>query len=245
MFLFLTGNGNIKPNITLIDFREENGKVYITSDAYNDYPDIGTTFERSYLAEKLEENNISPEVQTAWNSYDGMGAALFSDAYSAGEYDLPFVQISLMEEVPGYIMVSMSTGSRLLKIVDETHAVHFTTMPSSSNRDLADMTINPDGTIDTSLGQSFLPLREIPKLTKNITEISLTTEKAAWYRIGEDIAYDVINVDRPENSTIYVYNKFFEIVYTTHYTGSDDIINLPEDGYIVFLGETGDIMTIN
>ena len=238
-------NGNIKPNITLIDFREENGKVYITSDAYNDYPDIGTTFERSYLAEKLEENNISPEVQTAWNSYDGMGAALFSDAYSSCGYDLPFVQISLMEEVPGYIMVSMSTGSRLLKIVDETHAVHFTTMPSSSNRDLADMTINPDGTIDTSLGQSFLPLQEIPELTKNITEISLTTEKAAWYRIGEDIAYDVINVDRSENSTIYVYNKFFEIVYTTHYTGADDIINLPEDGYIVFLGDTGDIMTIN
>ncbi len=102
-----------------------------------------------------------------------------------------------------------------------------------------------DGTIDTSMGQSFLPLREIPELTKDITEIGLTTEHAAWYRIGEDIAYDVINVDRPENSTIYVYNKFFEIVYTTHYTGADDIINLPEDGFIIFLGETGDIMTIN
>lgn len=244
-FVEVDVNGNIKPNITIIDFREENGKVYITSEAYNDYPDIGMFLDRSYLAEKLEENNISPEVQAAWDSYDGMGAALINNAYSSGYYDIPFVQISLMEEVPGYVMAYMSYGARLLKIEDETHAVHFATMPCSNNRDLVDLTINPDGTIDTTLGQSFLPLREIPELTKDITEIGLTTEHAAWYRIGEDMAYDVINVDRPENSTIYVYNKFFEIVYTTHYTGADDIINLPEDGFIIFLGETGDIMTIN
>jgi hypothetical protein len=90
-----------------------------------------------------------------------------------------------------------------------------------------------------------MPLRKIPELTKDIKEISLTTEKAAWYRIGDDMAYDVITVDRPENSAIYVYNKFLEIVYTTHYTGAQDTINLPEGGFIVFLGETGDTITIN
>ena len=237
-------NGNIKPNITIIGFREENRKVYVTSENYNDLPDIGTTLDRSYLAEKLEENNLSPEVQAVWNSYDGMGAAIFSDAYSSGGYDIPFVQISLMEEVPGYVMAYMSSGARLLKIEDETHAVHFASMPSSSNRDLLDLTINPDGTVYSSMGQSFIPFQEIPELTKDITEISLATEQAAWYRIGENMAYDVISVDRPEDSAIYVYNKFFEIVYTTHYTGADDIINLPEDGFIVFLGESGDTITI-
>lgn len=242
-FVEVDNNGNIKPNINLIDFREENGKVYITQNAYEDYSDLGTTLDRSYLAEKLEENTLSPEVQAAWDSYDGMGAALFADAYSSGHYDIPFVQISLMEEVPGYVMAYMSSGARLLKIEDETHAVHFATMPSSSNRDLLDLTINPDGTIDTTMGQSFIPFQEIPEL--NTTEIELNSDQAQWYRIGDDIAYDVITVDRPENSNIYVYNKFLEIVYTTHYTGAGEEINLPEDGFIVFLGETGDSMTIN
>jgi hypothetical protein len=241
-FVEVDNNGNIKPNINLIDFREENGKVYITQDAYTDLSDLGTTFDRSYLAEKLEENNLSPEVQAAWDSYDGMGAVLFTDAYSSGNYDIPFVQISLMEEVPGYVMAYMSSGARLLKIEDETHAVHFASMPSSSNRDLLDITINPDGTIDTSMGQSFLPLLEMPEL--NTTEIGLNSDLAQWYRIGDDMAYDVITVDRPENSAIYVYNKFLEIVYTTHYTGAQDIINLPEGGYIVFMGEMGDTITI-
>ena len=59
------------------------------------------------------------------------------------------------------------------------------------------------------------------------------------------MAYDVISVDRPENSTIYVSNKFLEVVYTTNFTGAKDTIDLPEGGYIVFLGETGDTMTIN
>ena len=242
-FVEVDNNGNIKPNINLIDFREENGKVYITQNAYEDYSDLGTTLDRSYLAEKLEENTLSPEVQAAWDSYDGMGAALFTDAYSSGHYDIPFVQISLMEEVPGYMMAYMSSGARLLKIEDETHAVHFATMPSSSNRDLLDLTINPDGTIDTTMGQSFIPFQEIPEL--NTTEIELNSDQAQWYRIGDDIAYDVITVDRPENSNIYVYNKFLEIVYTTHYTGAGEEINLPEGGFIVFLGETGDSMTIN
>ena len=242
-FVEVDVNGNIKPNINLIDFREENGKVYITQNAYEDYSDPGTTLDRSYLAEKLEENNISPEVQAAWDSYDGMGAALINNAYSSGHYDIPFVQISLMEEVPGYVMAYMRSGARLLKIEDETHAVHFATMPGSSNRDLLDLTINPDGTIDTTMGQSFIPFQEIPEL--NTTEIELNSDQAQWYRIGDDIAYDVITVDRPENSNIYVYNKFLEIVYTTHYTGAGEEINLPEGGFIVFLGETGDSMTIN
>ena len=242
-FVEVDNNGNIKPNINLIDFREENGKVYITQNAYEDYSDLGTTLDRSYLAEKLEENPLSPEVQAAWDSYDGMGAALINNAYSSGYYDIPFVQISLMEEVPGYVMAYMRYGARLLKIEDETHAVHFATMPSSSNRDLVDLTINPDGTIDTTMGQSFIPFQEIPEL--NTTEIELNSDQAQWYRIGDDIAYDVITVDRPENSNIYVYNKFLEIVYTTHYTGAGEEINLPEGGFIVFLGETGDTMTIN
>ena len=242
-FVEVDNNGNIKPNINLIDFREENGKVYITQNAYEDYSDLGTTLDRSYLAEKLEENPLSPEVQAAWDSYDGMGAALINNAYSSGYYDIPFVQISLMEEVPGYVMAYMRYGARLLKIEDETHAVHFATMPSSSNRDLVDLTINPDGTIDTTMGQSFIPFQEIPEL--NTTEIELNSDQAQWYRIGDDIAYDVITVDRPENSNIYVYNKFLEIVYTTHYTGAGEEINLPEGGFIVFLGETGDSMTIN
>ena len=59
------------------------------------------------------------------------------------------------------------------------------------------------------------------------------------------MAYEMINVDCPEDAAIYVYNKFFEPVYTTHYLDAADSINLPEGGYIVFLGQTGESVTVS
>ena len=45
--------------------------------------------------------------------------------------------------------------------------------------------------------------------------------------------------ERPEHSAVYVYNKFGEVVYTTHVIGMTDVLPMPEDGWILFLGEDG------
>nr|MCR5338344.1 hypothetical protein [Lachnospiraceae bacterium] len=70
------------------------------------------------------------------------------------------------------------------------------------------------------------------------------SDQASWYRISDEMAYEVITANYPDDAQIYVYNKFFEPVYTTHYTKAGDEINLPEGGYIVFLGQSGETVTI-
>ena len=55
--------------------------------------------------------------------------------------------------------------------------------------------------------------------------------------------YEIV-AERPEDSSVYVYNKYGEEVFTTHVVDASSRIPLPKDGYIVFLGKTGDSINI-
>jgi hypothetical protein len=171
--------------------------------------------------------------------------AVYNNRYSSAVYDAPFVFMKMPEELPGYVLVGTGLGSRLLKIKDGVTAVAFQTLPCSANRDLLDLCVNSDGTVEVSYGNSYVSLAEIPELTSDITEVRLTSDNASWYRISDGMAYEVITADCPDDVVIYVYNKFFEPVYTTHYIDAGDEINLPVGGFIVFLGRSGETVTIN
>ena len=51
-------------------------------------------------------------------------------------------------------------------------------------------------------------------------------------------------MDRPENSALVVYDKFGEVVYSSHMKDYGDTIPLPKGGYVVFLGEGGGVIQI-
>ena len=132
-------------------------------------------------------------------------------------------------------------------MTDEDHAGFFTSIPSSANRDLYDVEITEqtygDGTssvsFDLSDGTRCRSVDSLPVFTADITEIPLHNSEAAWYRIGEDMGGKSIAVERPDNSAVFVYNKFRELLYSTHIKDASNTIDLPPDGYIAFVGETG------
>ena len=70
----------------------------------------------------------------------------------------------------------------------------------------------------------------------SVSEAALSDKKASWYRIDDAFANSSITIERPENSHIYVYDKYGSVVYTTHVKDASDDIPLPADGYILFLG---------
>ncbi len=136
---------------------------------------------------------------------------------------------------------------RLLKIKDENVCEAFTTIPSDANRDLVDGKLERVILKDkrevlcftTSDGVEQMLASEMPELTPDVKEVKLTSDEAAWFRVGDDMADTSVMIERPENSAVYVYNKYKDVVYTSHVTSSVDEISLPQGGYIVFLGETG------
>ncbi|MCR5167981.1 MAG: beta-lactamase family protein, partial [Oscillospiraceae bacterium] len=241
--------GNISPERMLIHFAEKNGKVYLKGDMIMTVPGLGESSYSTYSGENIDDNPVTDDVRSAWKNRSGRAFAAYGDKYSCAVYDDPFFRMVTDEALDGYVVDSMGNPYR---VNGENELRFFTTAPSSTNRDLMDIDVHDvtfaDGTsgesLDVSDGRKYRYADEIPELTKDITEITLNSDEARWFRIGADMGGGSITAERPENSVICVYNRFFELVYTTHMKDAPSEIPLPADGYILFHGETGGIVKI-
>lgn len=229
----------------ILSFAEENGKVFIKTDEFISMNGFGNYANKTYVAENIEENPISEEVQNVWETRCNRPFGLYNHRYSSTAYDNFIGKMSLIEEMPGYLLVKLGSTGKLLKITGEDTAKAFLSVPSSESRDLCDLRMeevvfeNGDTfeVISLSAGYNCVFFDETPELTKEI--IPLYSEEAGWYCVGDDMEGTTITIDRPEESAVYVYNKYGEVVYSTHMKEWVGGISLPKDGYIVFLGEDG------
>jgi len=253
-FVKVNDSGKMTTDRETIYFEEKNNKVYIRTDVVNILPGLGSNMESMYSGEKMEENPVSESVQQSWDELAKTSFVMYNEKWSSQSYDSPFLRLVTDKAFPGYVISRTGAGStKADKISDGQTARFFTTIPSSANRDLYDIDIKEhtysDGVKSVSLemsdGTRFRRIDTLPVFNSGISEIKLISGEAQWYRIGEDMAGKAVNAERPKNSAVYVYNKFREMVYSTHIKNADDIIDLPADGYIVFIGETGDSVKVS
>lgn len=252
-FVKVNDSGRMTADREMISFEERDGRVYIRTDMTSIYPGLDSTEDSMYTGEKMEENPVSDSVQQSWDGLSRTFFVTYNEKWSSQHYDYPFYRIATDAAFPGYLLVKSGIGITLAeKMTDERHARFFTTIPSSANRDLYDIDVTDhtyaDGTTSFYLGLSdgtrCRSVDTLPAFTAGISEIPLHSGEAAWYRIGNDMSGKSIIAERPEKSAIYVYNKFRELIYSTHMKGTTGVIDLPPDGYIVFIGETGDSVEI-
>ena len=257
-FVKVNDSGKMTSDREIIYFEEKDGKIFIRTDLFTVYPGLGTyrglgnAAESMYAGEKMEENPISDSVQQSWDELSQTFFVKYNEKWTSQDYESPFYRVVTDEEFPGYILAKNSEGARAEKLTDEDHAVFFTSIPSSANRDLFDIEITRQtyadktsaASLDLSNGARCRSVDSLPLFSADITEISLHSSEAAWYRIGEDMSGKSIVVERPDNSSVFVYNKFRELLYSTHIKDAVNTIDLPPDGYIAFIGETGDRVKI-
>lgn len=237
------GEFRVDPDYFCINFVEAEGHVYITEESVSKQSGLVNGCNRTYSGEKLEPNPVSEEAIKAWQERDGMKYAVVSEKYSSAVYEIPFTEIRVLED-SGYV-INLGMASRILKIVDENHLEAFTTIPSSGNRDIFDIYIDDTGVVHSSTDLEVVPVTDNESFTADVKEVSLTTEKAVWFNIDDSMANKNISLERPDNSAVYVYDKFGQVKYCTHMIEYGDVIHLPKDGYIMFVGETGDTINIS
>ncbi|MBP5606154.1 MAG: hypothetical protein J6X60_11545, partial [Ruminiclostridium sp.] len=97
--------------------------------------------------------------------------------------------------------------------------------------------------IELSNAQRFIIEDRAPVFDSSVKTVMIT-EGAAWFCISYSIANCSVTVTRPENSAVYVYNKFGEVIYTTHNKDVGSQIPMPMGGKVLFLGESGDSFRI-
>ena len=225
-----------------------NGQTYITVEKVDIYPELGSKVDKDHYAERLMENPVSDEVLSSWERFNGKDIYVTGDIYSSYIYDAGIMKLYMREDLPGYVLGVKSIGTALFKIQDAENAVAFNTLPDSSNRDMMDIHIETEGdrvTVSSSDGLSFITEEDVAEFDGSIKSIELKSREANWFKIGDNMANRTITVERPENSVVYVFNKYDEVVYNSHFVGSSDDILLPKDGKIVFVGENGGAINIS
>ena len=235
---------NVKadPDYANLTFEKINGGIYIVGDMISNHSGLINSESSTIVAEMMVPNPVSGNAISAWKERENKKYAVISDKYSSYIYDTPFTEIFLLDDT-GYIVVNMEIGARILRIVDENTAEFYTTIPGDASRDVFDISVD-DGVIHTSAGYTFIPVDECDMLTSDVSEVSLKSENAAWFRIDDSLANTSISIDRPKNSVVYEYDKYGDVIYSSHTKDYSESIPLSKGGYIVFLGEDGGNVSI-
>lgn len=229
-------DSRIAVNPMILSFeRNEKGNVYIGCEMKQTSPGLGVHNRKTYIGEKLSANPVNDEILSAWEEMCGKDLLLCNDIPSSSNYQTGIIRTYMCKEVPGYIFFISGMGTRLLKIRDEKHADAFMTIPSSSNRDVVDITVKDDRFILSS-GAEYIFADDTPLLSSPLNGIQLNEDRASWYRIGDDLAGTSITTDEmPESSVVYVFNKYGDMVFTSHIKDAGNELPLPKDGKVVFL----------
>lgn len=247
-FVRVNDSGRMTAGREIVYFEEKDGKIFIRTELFAVYPGLGNTADSMYTGEKMEENPVSPGAQQSWDELSQTVFVTYNEKWTSQDYETPFYWIVTDQAFPGYILAKNSRGvTKAEKMTDEHHALFFTSIPSTANRDLFDIELTEQTyadqtsavSLDLSNGARCRSVDSLPVFTADIAEISLHSSEAAWYRIGKDMGGESIAVERPDNSAVFVYNKFRELLYSTHVKDAMNTIDLPVDGYIAFVGESG------
>lgn len=246
-FVKVNDSGKMTSDREIVYFEEKDSRIYIRTDKFTVYPGLGNTLDSMYTGEKMEENPVSSGVQQRWDEFSQTVLVIYNEKWTSQQYETPFCQVVTDKAFHGYILTKNRGVIKAEKMSDEDHAGFFTSIPSSVNSNSFDIEITEktyaDGisavSLDLSDGTRWRRADSLPVFTADVTEISLHSGEAAWYRIGEDMSGKSIAAERPDNSAVFVYNKFRELLYSTHIKDAINTIDLPPDGYIAFIGETG------
>lgn len=215
--------------------KEANGQLYLYQQAVGLLPGLGMMPTANYAAVKLPENNITPEVQAAWDRYLSTSFLPMGEKYSSQTY-LALADSTAQETaelVPGYVGAS--------RIVDSTSALYELQIPGANGRDGQDIHVyEQSGTtwMDVN-GALYMSAEGAPVLYTGPDSYSTVQENgyARWYRVGGN-AGKSMTVRVPEDAGFWVYDTDGQVTASSVLWG-DTRAELPQDGFVVFAGDPG------
>lgn len=249
---FVLMSGDIKEDIqdasrTVYHFTSRsNERKYIVQDAATEYIDFGVYYQKGYFAEKLEPNEVSSTLIDTWKAYEGE-YSLYSGKYSNMNFTLtPKVEMKVSEAMPGYVILE---GTQILKMIDEKHAEPFLQIPCQNSRDLTNIIIEKqdDTLFVRAICSDAVYIKDscLNDFSKDIREVTTTRNEAIWYNLTEETKGITVSFDRSEFTSIYVYDKYGTLVYSTYMIDYPNEVALPSEGKIAFIGNDGEKIALS
>ena len=223
-----SGNAIVAWPMESYRFEKKDGQVYLI-DSYG-----------GYSLYKVSKKNVAVDVQSAWDERNGVTYYLVSGRASDGNYYMNnHFKLTTSELAPGFVNGYV--------MQNENYAGYDFVMPGTVSRDLSDLHMEEvDGKeflCMDDMGWRYISEKNIPVFSDDVKNVELKSGEASWYKI-DGAKNKTLKLDIPENASVYVYDKYMNVKYSSVMTGYGDSVPLPEYGIIVFVGETGSTVTI-
>ena len=230
----------------ILDFVErENGRAYIAAESNTLFDGFGVYHNKEYMAERLEKIDVSDASVQAFRQYEG-AYYLYSGKYSNMGFVSRMADLKVSESCPGYL-IDREGNFNIMKIVDETHAEAFAQIPCENGRDMNDISIQVKAGETflhaPNLDMEFIKKSCIPEFSREMQSVTTKKDKAAWYILGEETKGMTMYFEKPEHASIYVFDKFDKLIYSSYMLDWPNEVALPSDGRIAFVGDND--VTIN
>lgn len=229
--VFVSPDGSTQVQVV----EESNGHKYLWAKGYGSLPGIGEIAISDYQLQKMEPNEVSEEVNAAWQARNGKKYFIIDEKYSSQVYlTMPASLLMLDSYLPGYVIGN--------KIIDANNAQSVIQIPGMNGRDLQDIQIFEKDQVEYAKIGGYTTISEdaIPDLA-NATEAICTIGEegyARWFTVPAALANKTIALTIPANGAAMVYDMHGQLVDNTYISGNATV-TLPEKGYVVFAGNAG------
>ncbi len=239
---------SLAPGYSHLSFEEIEDGTFLRLSATLVYPGLGSYDISQYIGQMIEDNKVSDDVIEGYRELEKMEILMTGSKYTSDDYESFGVsRVYVIDQLEGYVFLYAHGLDTILKMEDTDHLVSFKNIPSSSSRDMVDLTIERDAAgisgISCTNSLSFITDDRIPTFDASVRTVKIGND-AVWYNIADSIANRSVTVNRPENSAIYVYNKYGEVIYTSHDLNARSQIPMPKGGKVLFLGQSGECFDI-
>ena len=225
-----SGNAIVSDPVESFSFEVRDGRAFITQ------PDVG------YYLYRISGNDAGEKALEAWNERDEVTYYYVSGSASDATY---------MMEKRCYMLHTNDMASGYVngcRIVDKDHAEYEYIIPGDAFRDISDLRMeNVDGKEYLCLdafNMKYISEECVPVFGADIERVDLKSGEASWFKI-EDMKNVTLHVDIPEGASAYVFDKYGNLKYSSMMRGYGNTIPIPENGMMVFVGETGASVTLN
>ncbi len=230
------GDGLFKHETGALELRfiEQNGRTYLTARGYSAIDGLCDVVSETYYLEKLPENAVTDEMQTAWAAREGKAYVSVTDKASSQLYmsGLPMLGIGTVD---GYLLSNpLTSGSRADVAIQ---------IPMMGGRDTSPFVFE---TIDGAeyvhyTDGLYMDISAVPDIYTG-TQSHLTIQPNGcnrWYNLPEVLDGKTMSIQGSESTGFVVFNAAGQTVNQSAVTG-DTQVTLPGGGAIVFCGDAGD-----
>jgi CubicO group peptidase (beta-lactamase class C family) len=228
--------------VTTLKFTKDK---YIVTQTYVVSPGLSQTAMTMPVAEKIEPHMISAAVTQAWEARNNKEYLLVSEKYSSFQYVIEsLAKINTDARAPGYVGMGIYKGNggsiKDAKIIDENTAVGFQSTPTMAGRDTNSLNFNTQNGVEVLAINNYRYIDAASiEGTSTIGESVKINSGAVWFDVDGETNGKSWRVKSTGNGSWFTYDDKMNCVATSLEKNPRDVIILPQNGRIVFVGEAG------